>query len=406
MKDRRGAALLFNGILRYARQFILLAVLSQLFGAATASSFVLALAVTTPLYTLATLGVRPLYLTLRTQIPLRAFQIALAASLLTATAVVPMLSGLYGHLTVQLLLLVGLPKVFDAVRELAVGHLMVANRYRRIVMDSALTSFVVSLVVILYAIIASSPVLEHLLLYALVSQGMCVCILGLTEGARRPRTPWAGLDSKRKHIALREVMVSGLLLGASNAIAALSSGAPQYVLGSLAPDAVAHYAILAYAYVVVEMALNPISQVWLSDQAKEHRAPRELLRSSQAITIKLISLVLPGGALLLFIASHVFPVLFGAYATVGIGEAVPLLGIIVALPGLHIVSRTITLLRLHKHQLASSAISAVIGVAFSVPLIIYLGLPGALWGYFMSIAFRLMVFYALILRAARSLGRE
>jgi O-antigen/teichoic acid export membrane protein len=384
---RNATLLLTSSVIRYGGQLGVFILLARFFGAAQAGIFAFAVAVTAPVFILASLGMRDIYLTLRTRVALTHYERLRAATVLAAIVVSVVISLLFPTNTAIVVAIVAAAKALDSFRDLYGAALQKASRLR----VSVTTSIIVAILQIgtlatAIALGASMPV--ALSISTLAYMFVVVFVM-------RPITLRVSLDdqpvgthgtAKRPWIELTRV---GFPTGISYGLLTLLSTLPQYFLSwSWGPVEVGKYATLLYLVVAMEMALNALAQSWIPvGRALEREgalSPRRVL----GVALRWTLITLPFALVGIAIAMVAFPRIFGPAYAITVPEVFPL-GVAMALsPAVFAATTWLAIQNRYNWALIISTLTVSFAFVAGWVLIKPFGITGALWAFAACLAVR------------------
>lgn len=376
-----GVNLVGASVARYLAQFVLLLLILRTQSPRAAGLFVLAMAIATPLFRLAELGLRSIYVTHKREFGIPAYLILLSVSTLFAFITINGATLTFGWVPVTLMVLVALNKMAEVFLGFWGGPLQVRDLTTRI-----LSVYVLNAVVTIAAAAVGLLIFDSLylaLLGSLLASWWCVWMMGRDADLRSVREGSVGPFA-------RELARAGLPMGISVAMITLVSTVPQYGLGvNAGPPAAAEFAIAIYSIVAIEMFLHPVAQAWLTDAVKQRSTGNVALARLIMATVRRWTSVLALCAAVIAPASYlVYPVLFGEQYALSVAEAAAIAAAIVLLPfefigiyGLSVVNRYAT-------NISISAATVAVCLGTSVALIPRFEVVGALWAFCSAIAAR------------------
>ena len=392
---RRTVDLLVAQLLRNLAPILLLLMLARLTDQETVGRFSLTLAIATPIFVLAQLGLRTVSLTLVPDAGLTEYtKVQLVAVGLAFVAVVVI--GLIAAPSLLVaLVLVSLLKTADAFTDFLSGPLQRRHRSRTILVASVVAALVVSTTAatVLLTTGGLEPTILAVALVSIVVAYVCLYLPARRASAAEPppRDPSA---------ATLSVLKAGLPLGLTTAVLALVSTFPQYVVTATEGAAeTARFAVLLYVYALADLVTAALAQAWVptaQQQLLEGEGVKSLtlaLRSAARWTVVYVPVVIIG----LLLTAQLFPAIFGPGYTLSLGEAIPLGLAILTLPVAHFTAIAVAIENYYTHSLLLAAASAVVAMVACVVLIPVLGLAGGFVGLFASVLVRAGVATAILL---------
>lgn len=370
-------------VLRNVGLLVILLVLARLTDPDTVGHYALALALTTPLFAFAQLGLRNVYLTVRTihrfssylRVQLIAIALALVASVAVALVAAPRI--------VIVVALVAVIKSVDVLSDLFAAPLQRFHRAGSVFVGFLATAVIGSLVV--SAVLAATRSLEAALA-ALAVANVVVGLVGLGLPARSTLARHADSEAYVHTVGADHVVILrvGVMTGVSAVMLALVPTLPQYFLAGLrGPDAVGYFAVVAYLLAIADIFTGTLSQAWIPHSRRafeaEGRSRGEFLRTVSRTIARWVVIYLPGAGLALWCASGLLPLTFGPEYILPLEVALPLWVAIAVLPVLHFGGIAVTVRNLYAHNITLSAASAATALVACASLVPTFGVAGALW---------------------------
>lgn len=321
---RRNLQWVLAGNLVYAAcQWAMLVALARLGTPAMVGDFALALALTAPLFVLATLNLRAAQATdqrgafaFADYVQLRLLGVAAAAVVLA----IVLGAGGFGGVTVATVALVGATKSFDALSDVVYGLLQQHERMRRIGVSRILqgtlqVAALTAAMLLTHSVVAAAAAMALVslgvtLLYDVRSVRLVARNAVLAAGLRVWRRPqWATLG---------RLLVLALPLGVAAALDALNASVPRYVLdahGSRA--ALGYYAAIAYFLVGQGTVLVAVADAARPRLARAYLASRdEFLKLAGRLALVAVAAGTFGLLLATVAGAEILELLYGRdYAT-------------------------------------------------------------------------------------------
>lgn len=368
-------------IARYLSQFVLLLLILRTQSPQAAGLFVLAMAIATPMFSLADLGLKSIFLTHKREYGIPAYLLLLAASTSFAFVTVSGVTSAFGWVPAGLIMLVALNKLTECFLFFWGGPLQARGQTHR-----TLRIYVLNAIATIGFAGTALVVFDDLLLAlsgSLLSSVLCVWLMGrgadLTSGGDRPILARAGYIAR-----------AGFPMGMSFAVIALVSTVPQYGLAaSDGPSAAARFAIAIYAVVAIEVFMHPVSQAWLTTAVDQRSAGNRSLARFTAATIRKWTMVLAVCAVAIAAASYVlYPLVFGEPYALSIPETVAIAVAIALLPFEYIGIYGLSVVNRYATNIAVSVAAVIVCLGASAVLIPRFGVTGALLAFGSAIAAR------------------
>ncbi|MCP2637519.1 oligosaccharide flippase family protein [Microbacterium sp. HD4P20] len=394
--------------LRNLGPLVILLLLARLTDPETVGVYSLALAIVTPYFVLAQLGMRTVTLTLQPEASFRNYAIVQTGSIalaLIAAVVVGVIS------TPQLAVILGLAsclKIADAFSDFLSGPLQRHGRSVTVFTSSLISATVVSIIagIVLFATRDLVPTLAALAGASLLAAYVLLFrpakrLSRSVEAARPPKA--AGFRAEA-----RRIFSAGLPLGMSMALMSLISTVPLYVVtASFGEAETARLAVLLYVYALADIVTGVVSQAWIPHAQEQLRAislrPSILAISRRGAAVWTV-VYIPVTVIGLVLASWLIPILFGAAYRLTLAEAIPLGIAVVLLPSAHFMATAVAIQNQYVHALTLSVGSTVLSLAACVLLIPPLGIAGAFWALAIAVGARAAI--AAIIVATRTGGRR
>jgi O-antigen/teichoic acid export membrane protein len=384
---RVATALLGASIARYAGQLVVFILIARLRGPADAGIYALALAITAPVFIVAGLGMRSVFLTLRSPISvsnyerLRALTVAGAViATIVATSIVS------PEISVTVAAVSGY-KALDALNDLYGAVLQRAMRASATVTTSIAVSAAQALTLAV-ALLADVPTALALLISTIVSALITVSVVRgkAISAANDAGTPVLDGQVRRPW---REIMRAGFPTGVSFGLVTLLSTMPQYFLGATSgASAVGRYAILLYLVVAVEMVLNALSQSWIPYGRHLEAEGRLSVIAILAVAVKWTLITLPLGGASMVAAYFVLPAVLGPAYVLALPEVLPLTLAMVVTPFVFATTTSLSIQNKYRWSLVASAATVFLGVLIGWWLVGQYGLEGGLWTYAICLVLR------------------
>lgn len=382
---RSTAWLVAANVLRNLGLLAVLLVLGQLTNPAVVGRYALALAITSPIFVLAQLGLKGVYLTLRSNNRFSSFVLVQVAAVIVAFLAGVALALAINPSLVSTVALVCLVKAVDCGFELGSGAL---QRYGRtqVVFWSYLAAAVLGVVAVVLILILTKN-----LDLALAGLGVANAVVALASTLRvglvLARHHEARLIPASRRVEIIGILRAGVPTGVAMAVLALVASLPQYFLAAnWGERAVGYFAVLLYLVAIADIFGGTLTQAWIPS-ARAHLEPdksldqerKSFLSFTFAEAARWTLIFFPLVALGLWLAGIVLPVAMSPEYGVTLQLAVPLAAGILLLPLLHFGGTAIAVLNLYAHGITLSLVAAGASVAGCLALVPRFGLPGALW---------------------------
>lgn len=388
----------------------ILIVLARFTDPTTVGHYALALAITTPVFVFAQMGLKGIFLTHKVAFAFTTYlQVQIALAVLASFVSIGIAAVTNADMVVTVAL-VSLIKFGDAISDLFAGPLQRFGATAHIFWGVA-TSSIVSALAAVAMLIFSKNLNLTLLVLAVVSTVVVFALMWL-PGHRLVRSKEASDNTAlpRPEHPIRGILRAGAPIGAGAALLALVSSLPQYFLSaSHGADAVAHFAVLFYTVAVADIFMSTLVQGWIprAREATAHPklAPngffRFLLRTATAWTLVAIPMTAAG----LAIAWVVIPAVFGPTFILTVTITIPIAVAILLIPLASFSGIGIIVQNLYLHSITLSIASAVTSLVMCAALIPSFGIAGAFWTLAAASVARTIPSLWLLARHERTSGR-
>lgn len=392
--------------LRNLGPLLILFLLARLTDPETVGVYSLALAIVTPFFVLAQLGMRTVTLTLQPEASFRNYTVVQSAALVLALIAAVVFSAIGTPQLALVVLLAAVLKIADAYSDFLSGPLQRHGRSVTVFTASLIAAVAVSLAaaIVLYLTRDLVPTLTALAGTSLVAAYLC-----LFRPAHRVSRAIESAEPRRDHrlpAEMRRIVAAGLPLGVAMSLMSLISTVPQYVVTASAGEAeTARLAVLLYVYALADIVTGVLSQAWIPHaqaQLRKLSARSPILvvstRGAALWTLVYVPVTVVG----LILAEWLLPIVFGAPYTLSLGEAIPLGIAIVLLPSAHFMATAVAIQNDYLHALTLAVGSTVLSLATCLILIPQIGIAGAFWALVVAVAARAVIAVAILaVRAGR-----
>jgi O-antigen/teichoic acid export membrane protein len=378
---KNATLLLIASVARYAGQLGVFVLTARWLGPADAGTLAFALAVTAPVFIVASLGMRDVYLTLRTHFGLTHYERLRTITVIAAMGVSVGISFIFPFKVAIIVAIVACWKALDSFGDVYSAALQKASRIRLIVLTAAIVAGLqVGTLAITLTLGGSLPVAlaASTLSYLIVMFGMMrpLTFRVLLPDDRRQAVDSAGA---RPWLAIARV---GFPTGISYGLITLLSTMPQYFLGwAWGPVVVGKYAMLLYLVVALEMALNALSQSWIPSGRNLEGEGQLSSARVLGVALRWTIITVPLGLVGIALATVAFPLILGPTFAITPGEILPL-GFAMALtPTVFASTISLTIQNRYHWGLVASVLTVLAGICLGWALIGPFGIAGALWTY-------------------------
>lgn len=389
---RNAGYLLGAQIFRNLAPLLILLTLARLTDPETVGRYSLVLAIVTPFFVFAQLGLRTVSLTLAPEgrfVDYLSLQsLALIAAFIAACA--------FGAIThVELLIAVMLAsfvKAADAYSDFLSGPLQRHGKARIVFTSSLISALGVSAATAV-TVALTRDLIPTLLVLATTSL-VCAYAFLFRPSHRTARAAEAKFVTPRgSHTReIRRIFGAGLPLGISLALMSLIATVPQYILTTTHGEtATAQFAVVLYVYALADIVTATVSQAWIplaQGRAERSNSSNPVARIAVRGSLQLTALYVPGTIIGMLIASVGIPLLFGSAYAFTFEQAIPLTLAIIALPWAHVLSIALAIQNRYVHSISVAGGSAALSLLMCVILVPTYGIAGAFWALFASVLSR------------------
>lgn len=401
------SALLISTVLRNVVQIVIVWLLATLTDPETVGRYALVLAIATPAFVVAQLGVRGIYLTHAKPIALRSYVLVQLAFIAAAAIVTVGAAAIFNPSLALLALFVSGAKASDALAEPFSG---VAQRFHRtsaILVCSALVAAVGGGVVAL-TLVSTGSVELATLAFAVVS------LLSTAFALAVPAIRLARVGESQSGVlsfgaSWKYIVAAGLPLGISTGLLQLVTSAPQYVVDQTSGAAdVGRLAVLVYAYAVADLVAGTLSIAWIAHAQHDlsrARGTMPITALTLRATARWTALYLPLSAIGVALVWVAYPIVFGTEYALTLDAAIPLGVAVLLLPAANFTTASAIIANKYAHTLSFSVSAAVAGVVAAFAFVPWLGIAGALWAMVVGNAVRAIIAFLVVARGERRASR-
>lgn len=395
-------------ILRNVGLLAILVVLARLTNPDVVGQYALALAITTPAFVFALLGLKTVYLTVRSVHRYSAYAIVGWGGIILATGVSVAAAAIFAPPLLLTVFLVSVVKAAECLNDLFSGPLQRYHRAQLVFWANLTSAFVGGFVVVVLLLVTGD------LNIALVGLGLCSIAIGvLLAGIPAWRLTSALEKAHPEESVWRDSIVilrAGVPFGIASSILALVSSMPQYFLAAIqGHDAVGYFAVVLYLLAAADLFTATLAQAWIPRGRiafeAPGRVPFEFLRAVLRISLRWFLICVPIVVAGLALAALFLPVVFGPDYRLTIEVAVPLGLAIMVLPFLHFAGTSLSVRNLYIHSITLSVVSAVTSVVGCLVLIPLFSVVGALWATLFALLARGLAAIVVLLRQERAEAR-
>jgi O-antigen/teichoic acid export membrane protein len=396
---KNATLLLTASVARYAGQLGIFILIARRLGPTDAGAFALALAVTAPIFILAGLGMRTVYLTLHNEIAFTHYERLRAATVAVAILFSVGVSFFFPMHVAIIVAVVACAKALDSFSDLYGAALQKASRIRMTVLTSVVVAIlqVGALAIALgfhtsLAVALTASTLTYMMVVVLLLRPITFRALSADkpECATEPEdSPEVTSNRTPGPRPWAEIARVGFATGVSLGLITVVSTLPQYFLGwTWGAADVGKYATLMYLVVAMEMALNALAQSWIpvgrSLEGDGVLSSRRILAVALRWTLITVPLAFVGIA----IATVAFPLVLGPAYTLNAAEILPLAVAMILTPTVFASATSLAIQNRYHWALIGSTLTVLLGIAIGWALIRPFGIPGALWTYAACLALR------------------
>lgn len=392
------AWLLLANVFRNLGLIALLILLAQYTDPATVGRYSLSLAIATPVFVLAEMGLRTVYLTMHEAILFRWYAAVRICASAAAGTVSVLIAAVVSTDLAATVALVSLVKFADSCSDMFSGPLQHYDRTPWIA--AAYGGLATAGTAIVWISLATTASLNTALAsLVLVSAGTAVAMMlaarhRLRRAERAEQMPW--------RTATRRIVLAGLPTGFSWALLSLVSSVPQYFLAATyGQSAVGRFAVLLYIVAAVELFMNALTQSWipqgralLKATPEPRRFARGVARSATLWTLVFLPLAVVG----VWVAALLFPVIFGPSYAISLPEGVAVAACVTAIPFVFFGSMGLSLQNRWNSGIVLGVAAAVTSVLACTLLVAPLAVVGALLATLAAYVARGGVSFALVRR--------
>lgn len=371
------AWLLLASICRYGGQFALLALLTVA-GPGAVGSYALSLAIAAPVFVLATLGMRTLFLTADVEQPLSVYERLRLPSSAAAVAVVALAGALLAPEALPTVVLVATLKAIESFGDLYAAALQKHGQPVAVAGSTAAVS--AAGVLSAAAVLGSGGPANGALLGSALAGAAVTALVVRPMASARSRGSATGHPIPANGRPIRSLLAAGLPTGLAHSLITLVAAVPQYYLAaSWGVVEVGRYAVLTYIVVAVEIVLNALAQSWIPHGRALHRDQVLDQAVVFATSRRWTSLVAPLGAAALGAAALILPRVVGGQYALTAAEFLPLACTVVTLPTVYVAETARAVRNQYERSLLTSALAVLLSLALSAALVPSYGVAGALW---------------------------
>ncbi|WP_156376677.1 lipopolysaccharide biosynthesis protein [Yonghaparkia sp. Root332] len=349
------AAMFAANLSRAVSQFLLIVVLAQLGRLEDVAYYTLAVAVTTPLFTVAEMSLRNVYLTLQHRASTNTYYGIRAVAAITALAA-SMVLFLFDPRLAAIGALVAAVRAIDSVSDMALAPLQQSKRYAIIAALTGANAWITLLVAA--ALLFATRSLPVALAASLVVSAV-VCVLSYLAARTRGLGPSGRSNSAR---SVRGILRAGLPSGLAFASVSVLAYLPVYLLsahGSLAD--IARFAVLSYLISFASLALGSIQQVLIGDLADVSRSAGfgSASRAVRRLGGPVFAITLATSLLTVWLGPVGVALVFGPQYAVSVMEILPIAATLLLLPIVASNSALLLVLNVYRTQLLIALASVV-----------------------------------------------
>lgn len=369
----------------------ILIVLARIMDQATVGRYALALAITTPIFVFAQMGLKGIFLTHKLSFRFNTYLTVQIATALLGTALSIAIAAVTDPQLIWTIALVSLVKCGDAITDLFAGPLQQFGHTSRIFWGVALSSIASAVAAIVVLVFSNNLdfALGALAVVSTIVVAIAMWLPGYSIVLRREhRSAGSTVESP-----YRTIVKAGAPIGAGAALLALVSSLPQYFLSAThGADAVAHFAVLFYTLAVADIFMNTLVQSWIPRAREATALPelaprgffRFLLRTASTWTMLFAPLAIIGIAL----AWVLIPAVFGPTFTLAFPTAVPIFIAIMLMPIANFSNIGVIVQNQYLHSVTLAVTSAAASFLACAAFIPEFAIPGAFWALAVASAAR------------------
>lgn len=392
------AWLLLANVFRNLGLIALLILLARYTDSATVGRYSLSLAIATPVFVLAEMGLRTVYLTMHDAIQFRWYAAVRIAAAGAAGVCSTLISAIFAPDLTATVALVSLVKFADSCSDIFSGPLQHYDRTSWIA--AAYAGLAVAGTAAVWAALAMTASLDVALASLLVVSAATALAMLLTARHRLRRAERA--EQMHWRAATHRIIRAGLPTGFSWALLSLVSSVPQYFLAAThGQSAVGRFAVLLYIVAAVELFMNALTQSWipsgralLKSTPEPGRFARGVARTATLWTLMFLPLVIIG----IWIAALLFPVIFGPSYAIDLSEGVAVAACVLVIPLVFFGSMALSLQNRWNAGIVLGLAAAATSLAACALLVAPFAVVGALLATLAAYATRAAVSFVLVNR--------
>lgn len=371
---------------RVAVQLAIMAVTARQYGPGPAGQFALALAITAPIFVVADLGLRTLYLSRAPRPPfgyLLRLRFATLALALVACAAIALLRPDLGLVIAA----VSMIKVSDSLIDTSIGPIQLHDR----LWWATATTLTGTLATLVLFVALGDLGFERSLL---VATAIGVLLLGTASVATGVTAARSVESTGEPHRVTSGLVRDGVAVGVSIGILSLATSVPQYVLAAVYSTAVSgRYAVMIYLVVAGEMLMNAAGQAVLPHLVR-HRDTSGMAALSETANRYLLRGTLaavPAAVLAVAMGAFAIPAIMGPTYRFTWSESAVLVVMLVMLPALFIGAVVLQTMNLYRATATISVSALALVTVSALFLVPRLGVTGALLSAAAGTALRIVL---------------
>lgn len=367
--------LIISSVCRYISQFVLLVCITASLGDQASGTYILALAVSAPIFVIFGMDLRTIYLTYNKRTAFSVYSQVRNISLALAVTVSCLIAFFLNSELGLSLVAVSLIKVSDLLRDLSGVAFQKEGRYDQILKLSLISSA-------LSIIVSTSIFFSYDLVLTLFANAGVQAIFWVVcyrPTSNRVVRAAEGQVNGELESDWKPILKSGITLGFSSGVTTYILVIPQYVLGYLGlMGELTILGFLMYVYTAVSLVMNALNQANLPHFAAEVKAGRSIAATLHCARVwSFYALAIASTALAcLVIATSIL--LNASFSSIGILSVVLVLILAVSLAWVVAVSTLCSLKNYYGVILLSNMLVIGITTVLSVMLVPSSGLSGAL----------------------------
>lgn len=353
----------------------------------------LALAITTPIFIFAQLGLKGVYLTHKRNFKLRFYIIVQTLSLLFALIISIIIGQIFFPGLFEIIILAAFIKLIDSYSDLFSSPLQAYGSSAWIFLGFLASSIIGALAASITLLVSAGNLEVTLLSLAVASIVSAAFLLWLPALLVAHKNEKAIHNHEVNSSAYKVLITASIPAGVGGALLALVASFPQYLLAlSWGKSSVGLYAILFYIVMIADIFIGTLAQGWILRAKEANKESQDSQKSFFRYTLRTgllwCLLFLPLSIFGVLLASKIIPTVFGAQYYLNVFVAIPIVASILVSPILNFTNMAIIVRNLYIHNITLSATSVLVSLISGIFLIQQFGVAGAFWTFAIASAAR------------------